>query len=292
MESHPIIFGEVLFDCFEDGSRVLGGAPFNVAWHLQALGAAPLFISRVGDDSLGRRIRDTMQQWGLSSAALQLDSAHPTGSVEVTIQDGEPHFEIVAERAYDFIQANALPPLEATLIYHGSLALRQPHSASALASLKQSHPAPIFLDVNLRPPWWNAESINQMLDDATWAKLNDDEVNTLLPGSKNLQNKAEHLLQCHQLELIIVTRGSQGAFALNSQQHHAEIVPTSDTRVVDTVGAGDAFASICILGLLRDWDLASMLSRAQVFASLIVGMRGATVRDTALYQRLKQQWGL
>ncbi|MBA1332725.1 carbohydrate kinase, partial [Candidatus Endoriftia persephone str. Guaymas] len=53
MESHPIIFGEVLFDCFEDGSRVLGGAPFNVAWHLQALGAAPLFISRVGDDSLG-----------------------------------------------------------------------------------------------------------------------------------------------------------------------------------------------------------------------------------------------
>ncbi len=56
----------------------------------------PVFISRVGDDSLGRRIRDTMQQWGLSSAALQLDSAHPTGSVEVTIQDGEPHFEIVA----------------------------------------------------------------------------------------------------------------------------------------------------------------------------------------------------
>ncbi|WP_338063178.1 carbohydrate kinase family protein [endosymbiont of Riftia pachyptila] len=111
-------------------------------------------------------------------------------------------------------------------------------------------------------------------------------------AAKNLQNKAEHLLQCHQLELIIVTRGSQGAFALNSQQHHAEIVPTSDTRVVDTVGAGDAFASICILGLLRDWDLASMLSRAQVFASLIVGMRGATVRDTALYQRLKQQWGL
>ena len=34
--TRPVVFGEVLFDCFPDGSRVLGGAPFNVAWHCQA----------------------------------------------------------------------------------------------------------------------------------------------------------------------------------------------------------------------------------------------------------------
>ena len=48
--ARPAVFGEVLFDCFADGTRVLGGAPFNVAWHLQAFGEAPLFVSRVGDD--------------------------------------------------------------------------------------------------------------------------------------------------------------------------------------------------------------------------------------------------
>ena len=44
------IFGEVLFDCFPDGREVLGGAPFNVAWHLHAFGQSPVFVSRVGDD--------------------------------------------------------------------------------------------------------------------------------------------------------------------------------------------------------------------------------------------------
>ena len=52
----PIIFGEVLYDCFPDGQAVLGGAPFNVAWHLQGFGLNPLFISRVGDDPLGHLI--------------------------------------------------------------------------------------------------------------------------------------------------------------------------------------------------------------------------------------------
>ena len=52
---HPCIFGEVLYDHFPDGQRVLGGAPFNVAWHLQAFGQAPRFVSRVGHDAEGRQ---------------------------------------------------------------------------------------------------------------------------------------------------------------------------------------------------------------------------------------------
>ena len=57
----PMIFGEVLFDEFEDGSTVLGGAPFNVAWHLQGLGVSPLFISRVGQDNLGDQVLSGMK---------------------------------------------------------------------------------------------------------------------------------------------------------------------------------------------------------------------------------------
>ena len=60
----PLVFGEVLYDRFPDGSTVLGGAPFNVAWHLQGFGLAPTFISRVGDDELGERIIATMTAWG------------------------------------------------------------------------------------------------------------------------------------------------------------------------------------------------------------------------------------
>ncbi|NIR30149.1 MAG: carbohydrate kinase, partial [Gammaproteobacteria bacterium] len=56
--ARPVVFGEVLFDQFEDGDAVLGGAPFNVAWHLQGLGLRPFFASRIGEDRLGERVRE------------------------------------------------------------------------------------------------------------------------------------------------------------------------------------------------------------------------------------------
>lgn len=57
----PVMFGEVLFDHFPDGHVVLGGAPFNVAWHLQAFAKAPMIVSRVGNDPLGHQIRQSME---------------------------------------------------------------------------------------------------------------------------------------------------------------------------------------------------------------------------------------
>ena len=82
----PVIFGEVLFDRFPDGSAVLGGAPFNVAWNLQAFGQAPLLISRVGQDALGEQIRETMTDWSMDTSCLQSDMSHPTGIVDISFR--------------------------------------------------------------------------------------------------------------------------------------------------------------------------------------------------------------
>ncbi len=68
-----VVFGEVLFDRFPDGCEVLGGAPFNVAWNLQALDARPILVSRVGNDRLGRRILAAMKEWGMDLAGMQVD---------------------------------------------------------------------------------------------------------------------------------------------------------------------------------------------------------------------------
>ena len=75
----PILIGEVLFDCFPDGSRVLGGAPFNVAWHLQAFGLDPLLISRVGADQAGDEVLAAMESWGMDRTGVQRDEELPTG---------------------------------------------------------------------------------------------------------------------------------------------------------------------------------------------------------------------
>ncbi|TNF98234.1 MAG: carbohydrate kinase [Gammaproteobacteria bacterium] len=290
MKNVPVIFGEVLFDCFEDGSRVLGGAPFNVAWHLQAFGCSPLFISRVGDDPMARQIRSTMQQWGMTTAGLQLDSAHPTGEVKVSLKNGQPTYDIVINRAYDYIEADSLPPLSPSLVYHGTLGLRQPESASVLETILEQYSMPVFMDVNLRPPWWNKAQAAQLLDQAQWVKINDEELNILTDSSEDLPEQAENLLKTHHLELVVVTLGKDGAFILDNQGAFTETAPLPDIPVIDTVGAGDAFASVCIIGLLYNWPHDLIVQRAQEFASVLVGQRGATISDHNVYQAFANKW--
>jgi fructokinase len=289
----PVIFGEVLFDRFPDGSVVLGGAPFNVAWHLQAFGTAPLFLSRVGDDALGRGIRDTMHAWEMDASGLQLDSAHPTGSVEVRIEDGEPAFDIVDHQAYDYIDPAAMPPLpDNALLYHGSLAVRNAGSGHALQQLQQGRDLQRLVDVNLRPPWWQRETVMSLLQGARWIKLNEAELALLVPEAASLQAQVQQLQEHCGAELLIVTRGAAGAMVLASSGEEFRVVPQGHGAVIDTVGAGDAFTSVVLLGLLHGWTVPLMLERAQAFASGITGIRGATCNDPGFYQAFINNWNL
>lgn len=291
--SRPVIFGEVLFDCFPDGSVVLGGAPFNVAWHLQAFGMAPVFISRVGDDPLGHRIRDTMHAWEMDTSGLQLDSAHPTGKVEIRFVDGEPQYEIIDQQAYDFIDAAAVPPLQqGAVLYHGSLALRNAASRQALEEIRRLYRPCVLVDVNLRDPWWRQEDILQLLEGGSWVKLNEHELALLVPGVEDAADAMAQLLRDYGLELLIVTRGSAGAVAVTAAGEESRVVPRAVAQVTDTVGAGDAFTSVILLGQAYSWPLPLLLERAQQFASAIVGVRGATVNDPGFYRPFLRDWGL
>ena len=102
----PIVVGEVLFDEMPDGVRVLGGAPFNVAWHLAAFGLRPLMISRVGADDAGDEVLAAMESWGMDTSGVQRDPVHPTGKVRVELDAGEPTFEILPGQAYDHVDGD------------------------------------------------------------------------------------------------------------------------------------------------------------------------------------------
>ncbi|MEN8133841.1 MAG: carbohydrate kinase [Pseudomonadota bacterium] len=290
----PVIFGEVLFDHFPDGSVVLGGAPFNVAWNLNALGANPLFISRVGNDPLGRKICEAMRGSGMSTRGIQMDSAHPTGSVQVQLKDGQPSFAILPDQAYDFIDAADVAPVYTPpVLYHGSLALRNEASRSAMNELRRRANPPIFVDVNLRAPWWERVAVIEMLKQARWAKLNDEELNQLAPKGDSLEDKARELQKLCDLSLLVVTKGAEGAIACSDRGDSQEIVPDRGIPVIDPVGAGDAFSAVLLLGLLSDWSLQQTLQRAQSFASAVVGLRGATSSaDAGFYKAFVDTWGL
>jgi fructokinase len=290
----PCIFGEVLYDVFPDGQEVLGGAPFNVAWHAQAFGLSPYFVSRVGSDAAGDRVIAAMRNWGMRLDGVQQDHGHPTGRVQVSLTaDNEPAYTIVPDCAYDFIDSAALPANGGCeLLYHGTLALRNEVSRQALEALKRKTPGGTFIDVNLRAPWWNRGAVIATLAGMRWIKLNNHELGLLVPDTDDPDEAIDLFMQRYAPELLIVTRGDAGALAVTRAGETANAAPDRQHPVVDTVGAGDAFASVVLLGVMRHWPLQLIMQRAQTFASAVVGMRGATVSDMAFYQPFLDGWEL
>jgi len=291
-DQSPVIFGEVLYDRFPDGATVLGGAPFNVAWHLRAFGLSPLVISSVGDDTLGEGVRAAMQGWQMDMRGLQTDHAHPTGSVTIELVGKEPHYTIEEQRAWDHIDKTRLPSVsDAPLLYHGTLALRNGRSREALECLRRTLGSMILLDVNLRDPWWRRDDVLTLADAADWVKLNEGELDSLGgTGAGDLLSRAQGFLTRHALAGLVVTLGAKGAIACTAAGETAAVEPVAVQKVVDTVGAGDAFTSVLIFGIMHRWPLADTLSRAQDFASRVVTQRGATIQDATAYRDVMRTW--
>ena len=295
----PLIYGEVLFDCFPDGQEVMGGAPFNVAWHLQGFGAAPLFISRVGDDAQGAQVRDAMRSWHMDERGMQQDPDHPTGRVEIGLSGTGHSFSILPDQAYDYIAtgdalaAQAALGAPPALLYYGSLIARGPVSRATLAALRAADRAPSFVDINLRTPWWAAEQVEALLPEAHWLKLNDEELSSLRGPTNSVaaaEAQAEQLRTESGIAWVILTRGAAGASVIGDTLHRGQ--PPKIDHLVDSIGAGDAFSAVTILGLLHDWPMDVTLERALGFAARICEQRGATAPDHALYTKLRRDWQL
>lgn len=286
----PLIVGEVLFDVMPDGTRVLGGAPFNVAWHLQAFGLRPLVITRVGLDEAADEVFEAMEEWGMDTSGMQRDETYPTGRVQVELQDGEPTFDILPDQAYDHLDARRAVQSMASgtfsLLYHGSLISRGDVSSSALAHIKHRLDTPVFVDVNLRDPWWHHDAVVETVRSARWVKLNQRELE-LLAGSGDVA-VVEPFRSEHDLEALILTRGDRGALIANSGGT-IEKVPPAGVEVIDTVGAGDAFSAVFIIGLMHAWPTEQTLERALEFAAAVCTITGATVADRAFYAMFAEQ---
>ncbi|QCU89951.1 PfkB family carbohydrate kinase [Thiomicrorhabdus sediminis] len=291
------IFGEVLFDCFDEGDKelnVLGGAPFNICWHLQALGDKPVFISRVGNDELGHQIIEKASNWGISVDAIQIDKSHPTGQVKVNFIDNEPDYDIKTNSAYDYIELGDLDELKQNLMpqnndkpifYHGSLALRSSVAKQIFQQSVSAEQWDIFLDVNLRQPWWDTVSLFKWIKQARWVKLNINELRELGFAHQDLQQAMLAFQQQFNNEQVIVTQGEEGVTVLAGNQFYA-CKPPQISHFIDTVGAGDAFTAVYMHGLVNDWPIDKTLQEAQAFAAKVIGIRGAIAKDKGFYTEL------
>lgn len=286
-----VVYGEVLFDKFPDGKRVLGGAPFNVAWGLHGLGIDPLLISAVGDDREGREISDTMQRWGMTISGVQIIAAAPTGEVNVTLDNGQPQFDIVERRAWDFIDSNGIriEPAPDMLLYHGSLAFRNESSRNTLLRLISDTQPRRFVDLNLRFPHFDRSWLDVLVKGATWVKLNDDELGWLtgrdIVSEDDVRSGVDQLRKTYGDFIAFVTCGTKGAYCIENESVTHEPAKSVD-QMHDTVGAGDAFSAATLFGLIRQDPTREILARATRLAASVCGIDGATTVDHSLYQKV------
>jgi fructokinase len=291
--------GEVLIDLFEDGNATVGGAPFNVLFHLnqllQALAHGEAFVlSAVGQDMWGRQIRSKIMEAGISPRYLA-EVDHPTGTALVFAHGGGAGFEIQSDVAWDFLTLN---PSALELAGHcdavvfGSLAQRSPTSCASIRQFVALAPGHRLYDVNLRRntksglAGYTPEIIAESLKLATIVKMNEvelEEVGELLgsafsaidPGDQ-MQGSMERLCEDFSLDAVAITRGSRGACLYSKGKHVTLPDSTIDQALVHPVGAGDAFAAGLLFGMMEGWTPEQTMQLAEAVSSFVVRQVSAT----------------
>ena len=286
------VVGEILFDVFPSYKR-LGGAPFNFAFHLKNLGFPVRFISRIGNDPDGKKILDLLEMYRFDPKDIQLDDIHPTGTVTVKLDEyGVPQFRITSDVAYDYIEF--IPEVhrelirQADLVYFGSLVQRSQQGFENVQKIigGKTSSAIGFYDINLRPDGYNDRLISESLLRANAIKLNREEfeeLKRLMRFEKNSRSFVQHLLDAYGLNIISLTKGHEGS-DLYTGNGKFSIDAAKPERIVDSVGAGDAYSAMLAAGLIKNMPPEVIIRNASVFASSICKIKGAIPETEAFYE--------
>lgn len=271
-----VCFGEVLWDMLPSG-RKIGGAPLNVAYHLNRLGVRVAVGSRVGEDKNGADARRFLERNHIPSL-LQTDALHPTGAVGVTIAPGGAvAYEITGDAAWDFIgfdTAMERAVASARCLVYGSLAARSAVSRTTLFRLLDS-PVTRILDINMRPPFYERDLLEKLMVKADILKMNEEECDLIctmfgIGGSEG--ERTERLRHIFGLHIILVTRGGAGATVWAAGEMYQ--AAGRAVQVVDTVGSGDAFLAGFICAHLKGKPLQEALTAANIMGAFVAGRSG------------------
>jgi 2-dehydro-3-deoxygluconokinase len=265
-------------------TRAVAGAEVNVAVGLSRLGYRVGWISQLGDDPLGRYLRNQMQQIGVDTERVSFDQEHPTGfQIKSRVHTGDPevvYFRKGSAASYlaakpddvAYIQSarhlhvTGIPPALSEHCRHYSYwAIEQARAAGMSVSF----------DPNLRPALWESEAemrqvVNDLAAQADWVLPGLTEAR-LLTGYDNPQDMAQFYLD-RGAKQVAIKLGVQGAVLMTPSSLHE--IPAFRVKVVDTVGAGDGFAVGLISGMLDGLAPMDCLERAAAIAAMAVTSQG------------------
>ena len=279
-----ISFGEVLWDLFPDGGR-FGGAPANFACHAALQGAEVTICTAVGDDSYGDDAIRILSEYDIDVSLVQTVATAPTGTASVNLDDeGKPSFLFQDNSAWDQLQWTddiATKILSADAICFGTLGQRSEmarQTTQRALEVAGRAKIPRVVDINLRPPFFDAKIIRESIQLASILKMSDEEVETVcavfeIDLRQGLEAALRCLMELGQLKMIIVTRGSEGALLLTTDEINVQAgIPT---EVIDTVGAGDAFTAAFLIRELQGSARSQNLLESCMVAAEVCSHAGA-----------------
>jgi len=282
-EKTVISFGEILWDVFPTDS-VLGGAPFNLAFRINSLGARGIIASRLGRDEPGREAFRQVLSLGFDTSCIQWDEHRPTGMVNVSFApDGTHDFYIVPGAAYENIEATESLLAASGMcdfFCFGTLVQRSAGSGKALEKLLEAAAGgKKFLDINLRKDCYTPQTVKRSLARTDILKLNDDEaaeLTVMLFGRElDLPDFCEKIAEKYSLECCLVTFGERGVLACSALEGKL-YVPGYRVNVADTVGCGDAFSAGFVHGIIQNRTLEQSCGYGSLLGALAAKRKGAT----------------
>jgi fructokinase len=282
-ETPPLIvgLGEALYDLLPAGPA-LGGAPLNAAVQSHQLGNNAVVASRIGGDTLGRALLDDLARRGMDTNFIQRDPDAPTGTVEITLRDGEPAYEIIGDTAWDQLawdESLAGLAKRCDAVCFGTLGQRLGPARSTIQQFVAAASQAVHLfDINLRQDYFSAELLEAGCRAASIVKMNEAELATIAPLlGLGQPEEIRQLIQHFDLDLFVLTRGKLGTELHTADSvtlgQPAKFAPEPDA---DSVGAGDACSAAILHGVVRRWPLQQTADLANRLGAFVASRKGAT----------------
>ncbi len=233
-----------------------GGSPYNVAVALARLGVQVEFAGKASLDFFGRFLIEHLQQEEVGMRFLSRSPA-PSTLAFVALEGGEPSYVFYGEGAADtLLEPDDLPTgiAATTVLQFGSISLLRGSTAATIVGLvtRLQQQTLLCFDPNIRPSLIAdaaayRHTLVQMFRTAAIVKMSETDARWFAPDRPPEIVAAE--VQALGPALVVVTQGSRGAYARTATASRQ--VPAPEVRVVDTVGAGDAFSAGLLVALAQ-----------------------------------------
>jgi fructokinase len=288
MSKKIVAFGEVVWDILPDG-KILGGTPSNLVFRCNSFNEQGFLLSRVGDDELGREALKRLGELLISDENVQIDQEFATGTVYITFDENhDPQFLVTPDVAFDHIEfsAEALKlSRDADCLFYGLLPQRFGLSKNTLRELIKESPDSIhFFDLKLFEHFFNRQVVENLLVVSNIVRIKEKEIaflsNELEIGNTDVESFCRSVIKKYKIDLIIVTRGQNGIFAL----HRKKGVYTDSgfqIEMVDNIGSGMAFSA----GFLHYYLNGKGIQQAINFGNAAGALNATKLGATAFFDK-------